>query len=112
MYADPLPPVGAKDIVPLQSPLHLAFATTSLGNIFIEDYNDGYFLTEPTLFSKNHIPKDKKWLLNNTLIDSEYSASPLVYSETFKHKTLPISPQKMHVKLKKGEHLNFSFKTS
>lgn len=101
--------------VKLNNKWYLCDATWSSGyflsTIFIEDYNLGYFLTEPTLFAKNHIPKDKKWFLNETLINSEYSTAPVVYGETFKHKTLPVSPQNMHVELKKGELLNFSFKT-
>ncbi|WP_034057332.1 transglutaminase domain-containing protein [Lacinutrix jangbogonensis] len=84
---------------------------TSADNIFINEYNEGYFLTEPILFAKNHYPLDKKWLLNDTLIQSDFIASPLVYGETFKHKVVPVSPEKMAVSIQKQDHITFSFKT-
>ena len=77
---------------------------------FVKDYNDGYFLTDPILFAKNHYPLEKKWLLDETLINTEFVASPLVYAEAFKHQIIPMTPDKMDVTIKKNSEVNFSFK--
>ena len=95
---------------------YLCDATWSSGymvaeTLFVTDYNDGYFLTEPTLFAKNHFPLNKKWLLDATLLASNFTNAPLVYADTFTHKVIPISPSKMNVIIKKEETISFSFKT-
>ena len=86
--------------VKLNKKWYLADATWSSGytdlssNTFVFDYNDGYFLTEPKLFAKNHFPLDKKWLQiseNNFSTDTFINA-PLVYGETFKNEIIPTSP--------------------
>ena len=102
--------------VKLNNKWYLCDATWSSGymiadTIFVNDYNDGYFLTEPLLFVKNHYPLHKKWLLNETLINAKFIASPLVYGEAFKHKIIPISPERMDVVVNKNSDLNFSFKS-
>lgn len=102
--------------VKLNNKWYLCDATWSSGytlpnGYFVSDYNDGYFLTEPLLFAQNHYPLHKKWLLNTTLINQSFKASPLVYGETFKHKIVLVSPQKMNVVSVKNKTLNFSFKT-
>ena len=84
---------------------------TSAEYIFINEYNEGYFLTEPVLFAKNHYPLEKKWLLNNALIASDFIAPPLVYGETFKHKIIPVSPSVMDIVIQKEDQITFSFKT-
>ena len=78
---------------------------------FIKDYNDGYFLTEPLLFAQNHYPIEKQWLLDETLIESGFIASPIVYSETFKHKIIPVNPNKLYSTVKKSSEVIFSFKS-
>ena len=78
---------------------------------FIKDYNDGYFLTDPILFSKNHYPINKKWLLNEVETSSTFVKNPLFYGEAFKHKIIPIAPAKMEFKVKKNEEVSFNFKT-
>jgi len=101
--------------VKLNNKWYLCDATWSSGyssnRIFIKDYNDGYFLTDPILFAKNHYPLDKKWLLYNTITEMDFVTSPLVYGETFEHKIIPISPQQMSVKTKINSEIDFSFKT-
>jgi len=52
--------------VKLNTKWYLCDATWSSGymnaySIFIQDYNEGYFLTTPSLFGKNHFPLEKKW---------------------------------------------------
>lgn len=101
--------------VKLNDKWYLCDATWSSGyttenNQFINDYNEGYFLTDPVLFSKNHYPIHKKWLLNNTTTSSSFITSPLVYGETFKHKVIPISPKKLETTIKKNHEISFSFK--
>lgn len=83
----------------------------TINSTFIKDYNDGYFLTDPTLFSKSHYPIEKKWLLNNTTSTSNFVSSPLIYGETYEHKIIPISPSEMNIKAIKSHEINFSFKS-
>ncbi|WP_431136340.1 transglutaminase domain-containing protein [Psychroserpens mesophilus] len=102
--------------VNLNNKWYLCDATWSSGfmildNIFVKEYNTGYFLADPLLFSKSHIPLHKKWLLNDRLIQSEHILGPLVYGETFKHNIIPIGPEQMNVVIQKNIELNFSFKS-
>lgn len=100
--------------VKLSDKWYLCDATWSSGyfinDVFIKDYNLGYFLTEPILFAKNHYPINKKWLLDSTLISSDYTASPMVYGKTFTHQITPISPSNLNTFVKENEIINFSFK--
>lgn len=100
--------------VKLNNKWYLADATWSSGyfddyNVFINDYNDGYFLTNPILFAKSHYPSEKKWLLNESLENTKFSSSPMVYGETYKRKIIPISPKEMHLSLIKNAEIEFSF---
>lgn len=94
---------------------YLCDATWSSGfmtrNTFIKDYNGGYFLADPILFAKSHYPLYKKWLLNDTLINTKFVAGPLVYPEAFKQNITPVSPKQMSVEIKKNSEINFSFKS-
>lgn len=103
--------------VKLNNKWYLCDATWSSGfmilnNLFVKEYNEGYFLADPILFAKSHYPLHKKWLLNDTLIQNEYVAGPLVYGETFKHNIIPIRPEKMNVNINKNTEINFSFQSS
>lgn len=102
--------------VKLNNKWYLCDATWSSGymdgnSTFIKDYNDGYFLTDPKLFAKNHLPLDKKWLLNSNTTDLSFTTSPIVYGETFKHKVIPNSPKKLNVTTKKNNNVYFNLKT-
>lgn len=93
---------------------YLCDATWSSGymnekGLFIKDYNDGYFLTHPNLFNKNHFPLNKKWLLSSTQSKSFFTKAPLVYGEIFKHKLLPIQPKEMKIKSNKNKTINFVY---
>lgn len=81
------------------------------GSLFVKDYNDGYFLTEPILFAKNHYPLQKKWFLNDSLIKRKFIPEPIVYGETFKQKVIPIGPQKLNTTITKKEEISFTFKS-
>lgn len=83
----------------------------SANGIFIKDYNDGYFLSDPELFAMSHYPLQKKWLLVDSLIKSEFKVTPIIYGGAFKHKILPIYPINLITIVKKGEDINFRFKT-
>ena len=103
------------NVVKLKDKWYICDATWSSGyiinNTFINDYNNGYFLTDPILFAKNHYPLQAKWLLNNTLTKTEFTNAPIVYGETFQHKIIPISPNELNIITKKNSEINFSFKT-
>lgn len=101
--------------VKLNNKWYLCDATWSSGyidenNNFVNDYNEGYFLTDPTLFAKNHYPTLQKWLLNATVTPTDFVSSPLVYGEIFKHKVILISPEQMQIKTKEHAEIYFSFK--
>ncbi len=101
--------------VKLNNKWYLCDATWSSGytinNTFINDYNDGYFLTDPVLFSKSHYPIDKEWLLNDEMAAWTFVTSPLIYGETYEHKIIPMSPKDMNVSTEKNHEIHFSFKS-
>lgn len=101
--------------VKLNNKWYLCDATWSsgyfLGAKFIQEYNDGYFLTDPVLFAKNHIPIDRSWFLNQKLEVKTFIAEPLVYAETFKHKIIPIQPNTLITEVEKNQTLTFQIKT-
>lgn len=80
------------------------------GSIFVKEYNNGYFLTDPILFSKNHYPLHKKWFLNDSLKNVGFQSSPIIYGDTFKQKIMPLSPKKLYTSLRKNDTLEFKFK--
>ncbi len=103
--------------VKLDNKWYLADPTWSSGyfddyNIFVNDYNDGYFLTDPILFAKSHYPLETKWLLIESLENTMFTSSPMVYGETYKRKIMPISPNEMHLSSKKNAVIEFSFTSS
>lgn len=102
--------------VKLNNKWYLCDATWSSGymnenGVFKKDYNDGYFLTEPKLFAKNHYPLDKKWLLTTEQNPVNFVSSPLLYGETFKHKIINYSPAEMRVIVQKNQPVNFEFQS-
>ena len=78
---------------------------------FVKNYNDGYFLTNPVLFAKNHYPLQKKWLLNNMITKTIFLNAPLIYAETFKYKIIRFTPSQMNMEVKENEEVSFRFKT-
>jgi transglutaminase/protease-like cytokinesis protein 3 len=102
--------------VKLNNKWYLCDATWSSGYMdyrgnFIKDYNDGYFLTLPVLFGKNHFPLQLQWTLNSSVTASTFINAPLVYGETFKHNISPITPKNMNLSVKKNDDVTFSFKS-
>lgn len=105
------------NVVKLDEKWYLCDATWSSGytvegNVFVQDYNDGYFLTDPILFGKNHFPLDQKWLLDNNMTSKKFVSEPLVYGETFEQEILPIYPTKMNLSIPKNDEIKFRFKTT
>ncbi|WP_299257979.1 transglutaminase domain-containing protein [uncultured Aquimarina sp.] len=103
--------------VQLNDKWYLCDATWASGylneyNTFVTAYNDGYFLTDPVLFGKNHFPLEQKWLLNDNVTSTDFIKAPLVYAETFENSIIPMSPQLMNISIKKDDEITFSFKSS
>ena len=79
-------------------------------NRFVFNYNDGFFLTDPDLFIKNHYPENKKWaLLNNTYSFKKFIDFPIIYSTTYKYKITPILPNQLKTKVNINESIPFEF---
>lgn len=101
----------------LNSKWYLCDATWSSGylneyNAFVRAYNDGYFLTDPLLFGKNHFPIKQEWLLNENITAISFVNAPLVYGETFENNITPIYPQNMDLSINKDQEVIFSFKSN
>lgn len=101
--------------VKLGNKWYLCDATWASGYVdsksnFIKEFNDGYFLADPNLFAKNHIPVEKKWLLFDDITQINNTIPPIIYGETFKLKVNPITPSKMVVNCKEGDVVIFRFK--
>ncbi len=94
---------------------YLCDATWSSGytdqySIFIEEYNNGYFLTDSMLFGKSHFPLEEKWLLTENISALQFINAPLVYGEAFKHRIMPMNPQQMSMSISKNDEIEFSFR--
>ncbi|WP_075341415.1 transglutaminase domain-containing protein [Tenacibaculum agarivorans] len=102
--------------VKLNEKWYLCDATWSSGYTnekftFLNDYNDGYFLTDPTLFAKSHQPLLKKWLLDTNQTNQEFISAPIIYDATFEQKIIPLIPNTLHIETYNNEKLYFKFKT-
>lgn len=102
--------------VKINNKWYLADATWSSGyinqrSLFVKDYNDGYFITEPILFAKNHFPLEKKWLLitNYTLSIDNFINAPLVYGDVFKNGIIAISPTKIKNEIYINKEVKMSY---
>ncbi len=110
-------PSHSWNAVELKGKWYIADATWASGYYdietekFIKNYNDGYFLANPELFSKNHYPLDKKWLLQDkTLTLEEFIKAPTVYHSIFKSNITPLTPKRFKTKVFKNNSLEFKFK--
>jgi transglutaminase/protease-like cytokinesis protein 3 len=105
--------------VKLNNKWYLCDATWSAGlfdletNTFDFKYNDGYFLTEPELFSKNHFPLDQSWFLFDTNLTVEgFYKAPLIYNNAFNEKVFPVAPETMKIETTINTAINFVLKKS
>ncbi len=105
--------------VKLNNKWYLCDATWSAGLFNLETktfdfkYNDGYFLSEPELFSKNHFPLDKSWFLydSNVTVEDFYKA-PIIYNNAFNEKVFPVAPETMKIETAINTEINFVLKKS
>lgn len=77
-------------------------------NKFVQEYNDGYFLADPKLFSKSHYPLESKWrLLDTKLSLSEFLNAPLIYKYAFNYQFIPLVPKAMKMEVAKNDTICF-----
>lgn len=102
--------------IQLNNKWYLCDATWSSGAIdlenkrFLKDYNDTYFLLDPSLFIRNHYPMNLEWaLLKRSPSLDEFINGPLVYSHSFEYKIDSISPGVFNPTILKGEKIQFRF---
>ena len=100
--------------VQLNDKWYLCDATWSSGvfnlqeDRFIAEYYDGYFLTSPELFVKNHYPLDDQWIcLTNKPSLEEFLNGPIVYRGAFKYQLIPLKPNTLKSQITKNESLTF-----
>lgn len=105
------------NVVNLNNKWYLCDATWSSGgtnlqeNKFIQDYNDGYFLSEPDLFVKNHYPLDTTWILmQNKPSLAEFLIAPLIYKHAFSYHLIPLKPHLKDLQVTKNELVSFVMK--
>lgn len=75
-------------------------------------FNDGFFLANPTLFTINHFPSNKKWLLLGDTHETSFNTfieSPIIYGKAYANLNTHIAPKKMHNIIKKNEEVTFKF---
>jgi len=104
--------------VELNGKWYLCDPTWSAGRIILEedgprfkpDYFDGYFLADPVIFAKNHLPLKREWcLLEEPPTFQQFLEGPVVYKNAFASNIIPIAPSKMNLKVTKNEKLSFLF---
>ncbi|WP_185783446.1 transglutaminase domain-containing protein [Croceivirga lutea] len=104
----------------LENKWYLCDATWSAGKVVFDeglprfefDYNDGFFLAEPSQFALNHYPLKKDWLLlNEPLSFEDFVERPLVYNYAFQFGISPIKPLKMHNNIKFGTPFKIKLNT-
>ncbi len=82
-----------------------------VGNSFIKDYNDYYFLTPPKYFVRDHYPDDIKWtLLDNPPTLSEFNRSPFK-QPSFNYKITSYSPSKGVISASVGDTITVVLET-
>lgn len=78
-------------------------------SVFIQQYNNGYYLTKPKLFARNHQPINKKWALNSNQNNNSFVSRPIVYDATFEQNISPIFPDKLYLQYKKYQNIKFEY---
>jgi transglutaminase/protease-like cytokinesis protein 3 len=103
--------------VQLDNKWYLCDATWSSGAIdtekssFVKNYDNSYFLADPTLFIRNHYPLDSTWTLlqNEQPSLTEFLNGPLVYSNIYKYKITQLLPETFNITVAKNELISFQF---
>ena len=75
------------------------------------EYQEGFFLSDPKLFIKNHYPLEKRWTLLGTQTPSfkEFLEGPLVYNAAFNYGISYNGPLKMNNTISKRQTVSFEF---
>ncbi|MEM9679911.1 MAG: transglutaminase domain-containing protein [Bacteroidota bacterium] len=75
------------------------------------EFNDGFFLTEPELFIKNHYPVDVKWTLLSDNIPSleDFMEGPLIYNKAYKIIARHDAPERMHNTVITNQKITFKY---
>lgn len=78
---------------------------------FVFQYNDGFFLAEPELFSINHFPIESNWVLhdNNEQSFSEFLKAPVIYGNAYKNLKQHNAPKLLYNIVKKHENIIFEY---
>jgi hypothetical protein len=80
-------------------------------NKFVKRYNNGYFLADPELFIKSHFPLEEKWiLLDQKPTLNQFIKAPLIYSNTFKNKVIPMEPKTLVNTAFQDDSITFKYK--
>ena len=102
------------NVVRLNNKWYLCDATWasgfSLNGVYVPKYNDGYFLTDPVLFAKNHFPFEKKWFLNDSISQLKFKPEPIIYDETLNKQIIPIIPNDLETTIQKNKTISFNLK--
>ena len=105
--------------VQLNGKWYLCDPTWSSGNLythwgttlFVPEFNEGFFLTEPAFFFRSHYPEDTAWTLMNGASVRDFLDAPILYNAAFKHSLNPLAPQSMHIETAKRDTLRFILAT-
>lgn len=102
--------------VKLKDKWYLCDPTWSSGGInmqalkFVKDYDDVYFLTDPSLFVRNHYPLDSAWmLLRDKPSLHAFINGPLIYKAALRYKITPSLQLTMDIQVEKGKPVSFWF---
>ncbi len=102
--------VGLNDKWYLCDPTWSSGGMTYKQHAFLKQYNDSYFLADPSLFIRNHYPLDSDLdahpSYNITL--EEFLKRPLAYNTIYKHNLNHVSPNTFDIEVRKGEAARFS----
>jgi len=103
--------------VKLNDRWYLCDATWSSGAIdtsgkrFVKEFDEVYFLSEPSLFVRNHYPLDSTWVLfNNNQTLQTFLDGPLIYKSFYRYQIDKLFPETFDVEAKKGETVSFHFR--
>ncbi|PQJ80874.1 hypothetical protein BTO18_02550 [Polaribacter porphyrae] len=106
------------NVVKINNKWYVCDPTWSTGISFPEEgrfkfnFNDGYFLTTPKLFFKNHFPLEKQFSLLGKQTPSflDFTEMPLLYNDAFKLIEEHQLPLKMDHEIKKDSMVTFQYK--
>ncbi|WP_430410181.1 transglutaminase domain-containing protein [Kordia sp.] len=75
------------------------------------EFNDGFFLSDPNMFSINHHPVDEKWFLLHTEKPTfdMFLEAPVIYGKAYEYFGNHIQPKKLDNTIKQGDTVIFRF---